>query len=230
MSLKEKSVNAISWDLAGKLTQQGSAFLVSIVLCRLLNPQDFGVIAMAGVFIAISNVFLDFNLSSALIQKESPTQVQYSSIFYLNLIAALCLSIILFTCAPLIGLFYKNETVTLVVRVLSFRYFFNALNSVQNAIFRKRLDFKSLTLCKLVGFLFAAPCGIAAAYAGLGVWALVIQGYVGTVAYTIAIWCKSNWRPSLLFSLREIRDLWSFGYKLFLSSIIISYQNNSFCI
>ena len=220
MNLKQKSFKAISWDIVGKLVQQGSAFLVSIVLCRLLEPQDFGVVAMAGVFIAISNIFLDFNLSSALIQKKSPTQIQYSTIFYMNLIAAVCLSITLYTCAPLIGLFYKNETVTLVVRVLSFRYFFNALVSVQSTIFRKKIDFKSLTLCKLVGFLFAAPCGIAAAYAGLGVWALVIQGYIGTFVTTIAIWHRSNWRPSLLFSLREIRDLWSFGYKLFLSGMI----------
>ena len=159
-SLKQRTFKAIIWDLLGRFLTQGASFVLTIILARLLAPEEFGVVAMAMAFITISNVFVDFGFSSALIQNQENTSLTYSSVFYFNVFAGLTITIIIFLLAPSIGDFYGNESIVNLVRWLSLVFLFNSFNRVQNAILSKELNFKSLSMRLLVASILGGIGGV----------------------------------------------------------------------
>lgn len=215
-SLKHKTAKAIGWDISGTLLTQGSSFIISIFLARLLEPAEFGLVGMALVFISISNVFTDIGFSSALVQSKYNTNLTYSSVFYLNIFAGFLLTIIFFFCAPLVGLFYKNEQITELVKWLSLTFIFNSFNRVQNAILIKNLKFKVLTIRLLIATVIGGVLGIGFAFAGFGVYSLVIQNLTSALMSTILLWSITEWRPDFNFSWAEIKKLFSFSSYAFL--------------
>ena len=212
-SVKNKSVNAFSWDLFGRLFTQSNTFIVSIFLARLLGPEQFGLIAMAMAFISIASVFIDIGFSSALIQRENNTPLTYNSIFVFNIFAGIILTIITYLFAPLIGNFYGNQEVTTLVRWLSLIFIFNSFNRVQNVILNKNLNFKAVTLRTFVASAISGTLGIIGAYNGMGVFSLVLQTLSFALIGTILLWSTSTWKPKLQFSYSEIKKL--MGYSLF---------------
>ncbi len=212
-SVKNKSVNAFSWDLFGRLFTQSNTFIVSIFLARLLGPEQFGLIAMAMAFISIATVFIDIGFSSALIQRENNTPLTYNSIFVFNIFAGIILTIITYLFAPLIGNFYGNQEVTTLVRWLSLIFIFNSFNRVQNVILNKNLNFKAVTLRTFVASAISGTLGIIGAYNGMGVFSLVLQTLSFALIGTILLWSTSTWKPKLQFSYSEIKKL--MGYSLF---------------
>lgn len=218
--LKNKGLNAVFWNLSGTLLKQGISFVISLFLARLLTPTDFGIVGMATVFITFTQGFADLGLSSALIQLKEPTQKQYSSVFYFNMFIALILAITLFSSAELIANFYNKQEVKPIVQFISYSFLINALTSVQWAILYKNLDVKKTRLASIISSIIAGIVGVSLAFSGYGVWSVVYSGFVGSIVSVGIIWYRSTWRPSLFFSIKEIKSLFPFGFKVF----IINYM------
>lgn len=214
-TLKKKGISAVIWNIYGTLMKQGVTFVVSIFLARLLSPEDYGLVGMATVFVSLTQSFADFGLTNALIQRKNPTEVQFCTVFYINIILSLILMLIMMLSASFIGDYYHKPEVSNIARVISLNFIIHAINGVQNAQLTKALANKVKTIATVSSSIASGVVGIGLALAGFGVWALVYSSLVGSVVKTIYIWYKSRWRPSLLFDIREVKPLFAFGFNIF---------------
>ena len=225
-NIKSQVLSGLFWKLMERGGTQGIQFIVQILLARLLLPEDFGVIALITIFMAIANVFVQSGFSTALIQKKNTDETDFSSVFYLSLAVAVLLYVILFVTAPFIAAFYKEPQLTSVVRVLSFTLFFGAINSIQNAVVSRTMLFKRFFFSSLGGIIPSGIVGVAMAYMGYGVWALVWQQLTNQFLITLILWFTVKWRPKLIFSMSRLKSLFSFGWKLLLSSLMDTTYTN----
>ncbi len=214
------------WKMAERVGIQGIQFIVQIILARLLFPEDYAIVAIITVFIAIAAIFVNSGFGSALIQKKEVTEEDYSSIFYLNLAVAGVLYAALFFLAPLIADFYNEILLIKVLRVQAIILFFGAVNSVQNAVLSRNMQFKKSFYVTLGGVLTNGAVGIPMAYLGFGVWALVLSQLANNLVCTIILWFTVAWRPKKLFSIKRINVLFQFGWKLLCSSLLDTVYNN----
>ena len=175
-------------------------FAANVILARLLSPSDFGCVGMLMIFIGLSNTFIDGGFGAALIQKKEPTQEDYSTIFYWNILLSIILYILLYITAPLIAKFYHIPLLSIVLRVQGVVLIFNALSVVQNNLLRKQLRFKQLSVVEIVSAILSLILAIAAALNGWGVWSLVIQQIALSVFKTGLLWTLGNWYPNIVFS------------------------------
>ncbi len=219
-SLKKQSAIALAWDAGGTLVRQGSGFIISIFLARLLEPEEFGMVGMSMAFISISQVFIDVGFSAALVQSKDNSKLTYSSVFYLNLFAGFLLTALFFFAAPLIGEFYANDKFIELVRWLSLIFIFSSLNRVQSAILIRNLNFKVLTLRMLSASILGGSIGIYYAFEGLGVYSLIIQQISTALISTVLLWAVSGWKPDFKFSLKEVKKLSKFSLFVFFDSFI----------
>lgn len=223
---KSKVLSSLLWKLLERSGTQGIQFIVQIVLARILLPTDYGTIALIAIFITIANVFVQSGFNTALIQKKDANEDDFSSVFYLSLLIATLLYILIFFTAPYIAHFYQIRELKSVLRVLSITLFFGAFNSIQNAVIARRMDFKKLFTSSLGAIILSGIMGIVLAYIGLGVWALVAQQLVNQLAVTLILWFTVKWRPKLFFSFERIKQLFSYGWKLLVSSLIDTLYMN----
>ena len=199
---------------------QGIQIIVQIVLARLLLPEDYGIITLVLIFIAIANVFVQSGLNTALIQKKDADETDFSSVFYLSLCIACLIYIVLFFTAPLIAAFYEEAQLIPIFRVLAITLFFGAFNSIQNAVIARRMQFKKLFFSSTGAILVSGTVGIYMAYKGYGVWALVGQQISNQLLVTLILWFTLKWRPRRIFSFERLKRLFSFGWKILASSLI----------
>ncbi len=225
-SLKSNVLSSLFWKFLERGGVSGVQFIVQILLARLLLPEEYGIIALIAVFITIAQCFVASGLNTALIQKKDVTETDYSSVFYLSLGVALIFYIILFIASPAIAVFYDNELITPVLRVLGLTLFFGAVTSIQNAVIARNFQFRKLFVSSLGAVIISGIIGVAMAIAGLGVWALVGQQLASAVGLCIIMGITVTWRPHLLFSLTRVRSLFSFGWKLLVSGLIDVVYNN----
>lgn len=211
MNLKKEGKKAVKWSILDKFLKRGVQFILSVILARLLQPEDFGVIAMAAIFVGWGEVFRDFGLGQALVQSKNVTEVHSSTIFHLNMIMGCVVAAILFVISPYVGEFYDNEMVVWVVRVAGINFIINGLNVVQNSLLNKELNFKVGTISSFLAAVLSGMVGIVLAYLGFGVWSLLIQSLVSSVIATIYIWAKSRWRPRLIFNFKKTAPLFKKG-------------------
>jgi len=208
------------WKLLERFGVQGLQFVIQIILARLLFPSDYGLLALVVIFITIANVFVQSGLNTSLIQKKVVDSVDYSSVFYLSLGIASVLYVVLFLFAPSIASFYDNLGLIPVLRVLALTLFPGVFNSIQNAIVSRTMQFRRLFYSSVGAGFVSGIVGIALAYKGYGIWALVFQQLTNQVCITIILWFTVKWRPTLQFSLERVKDHFSFGWKLLVSSLI----------
>lgn len=211
------------WRFAERSGAQGVAFLVSIVLARILVPEDYGTIALIGVFTAILNVFVDCGLGNALIQKRDADDCDFSSVFYFNLFMCSVLYMVMFFFAPYIAVFYNKPELVLIIRVLSLTLIISGLKNVQQAYVSRNMMFRRFFFATLGGTIGAAFVGIMMALYGFGVWALVIQQLFNVTVDAIILWFTVKWRPKKIFSLERLKGLFSFGWKLLVSSVLDTF-------
>lgn len=223
---KNQALSGLMWRFLERFGAQGVAFVVSIILARLLNPKVYGIVAIVTVFTTILNVFIDSGLGNALIQKKDADDLDYSSVFIFNMFMCLVLYFILFACSPIIADFYNMPNLTAVLRVMSLTVVVSGIKNVQQAYVSKHLLFKRFFFATLGGTIGAAVLGIWMAFRGYGVWALVAQGLFNNCVDTLILWITVKWRPKLMFSFKRFRDLFSFGWKLLISSLITTLSNN----
>ena len=217
---KDKVFTSLIWKLMERSGTQGIQFVVQIILARLLLPSDYGMIALVMIFILLANVLIQKGFNTSLVQKKEADEVDFSSVLYLSLIVSGLLIILLFFLSPYIASFYREPRLVLILRVLSLTMFFGAFNSIQNAYVIKHMMFKKLFFSSLGAIFVSGLVGIVAALAGLGVWALVFQQLTNQLMITCILWFTVKWRPRLVFSLKAVKSLFSFGWKLLASSLL----------
>lgn len=208
------------WRFLERCGAQCITLIVSIVLARLLDPNAFGLIAIVTVFTTVMQVFVDSGLGSALIQKKNADELDFSTVFHFNMLLCGLLYLIMFFSAPLIGAFYDMPDLEPVIRVLSLILIISGLRNVQQSYVARELLFKKQFIATLVGTVCAGVVGLWMAYSGFGVWALVWQMLVNQIVGTIILWIIVDWRPKLIFSFERLKGLFSYGWKLLVSSLI----------
>lgn len=219
-SLKRKTVTNLLWRFMERIGAQLVAFIVSIVLARILSPEHYGLIALVTVVTSILNVFVDSGLGNALIQKKDADDLDFSSVFYANLLFCIVLYLLLFFTAPLIASFYKNLELTPVIRVLGITLIISGIKNVQQAYVSKKLIFRKFFFATLTGTIIAAIIGILMAVKGFGVWALVAQQLINAFIDTLILWIIVPWKPKLMFSITRLKSLFNFGWKLLVASLL----------
>ena len=205
-----------------RFSTQIVSFVISIVLARILAPSEYGIIAIILIFINFANVIIDGGLNTALIQKKDADQTDFSTIFWFCLLLSGVLYVVLFFTAPLIARFYDNEILTPVLRVLSLVLFAHSFNSIQRAYVSRHMLFKKLFWVNAVAVVLSGSLGIAMAYKGYGVWALVGQSLSSPIVCCVLMWFAVKWRPTLVFSLERFRSLFDYGWKIFMTNFIIA--------
>lgn len=219
-TLKAEGIRSFTWLFLGTMGAQGIAFVASLFLARLLEPAEFGLVAMVSVIIAIAHVFTNVGLVAALIQRKRVLPVHYSSVFYFNLLVGALLTLLVFFSAPLIADFYDNQQLVPLAQVLSLSFIINAFGTVQNTKLRRELKFPLLTRIRLASGLISGVVGVAMAFYGAGVWSLVAMSLSAGVSYNVILWFVSKWTPSLQFSLKALMQLWGFGARMFLAVLL----------
>lgn len=225
-NLKQKVLSNVIWRFAERTGAQLVGFIVSIVLARILLPENYGTIALVTVFTTIMQVFVDSGLGNALIQKKDADDIDFSTVFYTNIVFCLVLYLIIFITAPLIAKLYNDEILTAVTRVLGLTIIISGVKNVQQAYVSRQMIFKKFFFATLIGTIGAGILGILLALNGAGVWALVAQQIFNLTIDTIVLWITVKWRPKRVFSFARLKKLFSYGWKLLASSIIDTVYNN----
>lgn len=216
--LKQVGLKGSLWNFLTSIISQLRGFIVSIILARLLTPEDFGIVAIAMVFNGLIEVLVDCGFSSAIVQKKDVSQLQKSTIFYINLSLGAIFTTILFVSAPLMQSYFQIDKLSDVVRATSLCFIIASVSTVQTSLFQKQIEFKPIFRARVSSSIVSGIGGILLAFCGFGVWALVISNLISWIFNSLIIWISSTWRPSLMFSLLSVRDLWDYGWKLTLTT------------
>lgn len=219
-SLKRKTVKGVGWSAVDNIAGHSVTFIVSLVLARILSPDDYGLIGIIAIFTAVCQTLIKAGFTTALIRKKDATDDDYNTVFIVNLAMSLMLYTVIFLCAPLIAdFFHRNELVSL-IRVSSLSMIIGALALVQQTRLTKRIDFKSQTKITITASISSGVVGIIMALMGFGVWALVTQTLTSQIIRTTLLWRVNKWIPSLRFSTKSFHELFGFGWKMMVSSIL----------
>lgn len=225
-SLKQKTISGILWSATDNFSQKGIAFIVGIVLARILTPKEFGLIGMITVFISLSESLINSGFSQALIRKKDCTETDYSTVFYFNLATGILFFGILYAAANSISSFFNEPQLESLVQVLGIILIIDSLTLIQRTTLAKRIDFKLQTKISVISSLFSGGLGIAMAYNGFGVWSLVYKTLSQQFMNSLLLWIWNKWRPMMIFSIKSFKELFTFGYKLLLSGLIdTTYRN-----
>ncbi len=225
-NLKRTAFSAAAWSALDTFGVQIVQFVIGVVLARLLAPEDFGLIAMLAVFIALAEVFVDSGLSAALIQKREVTAQDENTMFYMNIAMAVAAYGLLWLAAPYIAQFYKQPALEALLRVLSLVVIIRSFALIQTTFLRKRLDFRSLFFRSLLSFPVSGAVGIVMAYQGFGAWSLVAQQLVGVSLNVVCYWIRGHWRPRLIFSMQSFKALTGYGFRQLAAGLLDTLFQN----
>ncbi len=229
-SLKQKTISGLTWSFIDNFAQKGITFIIGIILARLLLPSEFGLIGMITVFIAISVSFINSGFGDALIRKQDCTDIDFSTVFYFNLVVGVLFYGLMFICAPAISRFFNEPQLISLVQVLGVVLIIDSLTIIQRTILTKRVDFKLQTKISVIASVVSGVVGIVMAYRGFGVWSLVAKQVIERGVNSILLWLWNQWRPLLVFSRHSFTELFSFGYKLLISGLIDTLYRNIYLI
>lgn len=221
-----KVISSFIWKFLERTGTYLMQFIIQLVLARILLPEEYGIVAIVTVFITIANVFVQTGFNTSLIQKKDADDLDFSSVCYLSLFVALILYVLLFFSAPYIADFYNISLITPVLRVLSLNLFLGAFHSVQNAYVSRKMDFKRYFYSSLVAIIISGIVGIIMAYNGFGIWSLVTQQLLNMAFVIIILLFVIKWKPKLCFSFKRTKQLFSYGWKLLVSSLIDNLYTN----
>lgn len=230
MSLKRKTLLGVFWSSIERFSVQGFQFLIQIFMARLLLPSDYGVIGILVVFLAISQSIIDSGFSNALIQKKDRNEIDYSTVFYFNIVIGLLFYLLLFGLSPYIASFYDMPVLEPVMKVISVNLLIYSLAVVPKAKLAASIDFKTQAKASVIGVIFGGTIGVTLAYTGHGVWAIVIQAVTGAFTETLLLWILIKWRPLFSFSISSFRRLFSYGSKLLFSGLLETIYRHLYII
>ena len=228
--LKQKTVKGTVWSAVERFSVQGVQFIVMIVMARILTPEDYGLVGMLAIFLAVSQSLIDSGFSQALIRKMDRTETDNCTVFYFNIVVGLVLYLILYFLAPLVAKFYDAPSITSIMRVICISVIINSLVVVQRALYTVNIDFKTQAKASLSAAIVSGIIGITMAYKGFGVWSIVTQQLTNLGINAGLLWLFSKWRPRLLYSWKSFRELFSFGSKLMLSGLLDTLYKNIYTL
>ena len=225
-SLKQRTVNGVVWSAIERFLSLGIQMICTLVVAHFLTPYDFGLLGMVTVFSAVGMVIIDSGFGSALIRRNDNTNLDYSSVFYFNVILGILAYIILYFFAPIIAKFYGVPELTSICRITFLILPINALGLIQNTKLIKQINFKAIAIVSITAALISGTAGIIIALKIRNVWALVIQNLAMYVLRTILLWIIGNWKPLLEFSFASIKSMWGYSVNLLISGLIGSLTVN----
>lgn len=224
------TAKGVIWSAIERFSVQGISFLLGIIIARLVTPNEYGLIAMLTIFMAIAQAFIDSGFGNALIQKKDRNEIDYSTVFYFNIVISILLYGILYVCVPLIASFYSQPELTSVTRWIGLNLIFISLSIVQRTRLNVDLNFKLQAKVSLAAVIISGIIGITLAYNGYGVWALVSQNLLNNLLSTIFLWVAAKWKPLLTFSMDSFKKLFSFGSKLLASGLLHTVYLNLYSL
>ena len=230
ISLKEKTLKGVVWSGIERFATAGVNFIISLVIARMLSPNEYGIIAMLGIFMAISQSIIDSGFSNALIRKNDRTEIDFSTTLYFNIVVSLFMYGVLFFSSPFIAIFYRVPELEKITKVVGTTLIWGALSIVQQSILTIKVDFKTLMKVSLFAAIISGCVGIIMAEVGFGVWALVGQMLSVSIVRTIALWVVAKWRPKTGFSIKSFKNLFGYGSKLLIAGIIETIYRNLYSI
>ena len=219
-SLKNKTLSSLVWQFYQKIFGQLFSFIVTVILARMLRPEDYGVVALASMFNVLVGIFISGSMDAALIQKKDADELDYNTVFFSSLFMSIIIYGVVYFGAPIFASIYDNDLITPVMRVLALTMPIGSLAMVQNATISRNLEFKNFFFATLIGQIVAAIVGIVMAYRGYGPWALVAQSMIGTITNTIVMFFLVSWHPKLMFSWERFRRLFDYAWKKCLANFI----------
>lgn len=225
-NLRNRAKKGFVWNIIERLATNGIHFVITIVIARLLNPDDYGILAMPTVFLAIAQVLIDSGFANALIRKTDLNDKDLSTAFYFNILVGLASYLILFLASPLIADYFNTPILSKLLKVTALVVFINSLGIVQQAIMTKRMDFKTQSVISTVSTFLSGALGVWMAYNGFGVWALVSQQISAALIRIVLLWICGSWKPILAWSNESFKYLWAFGSKIVVIGILESIFNN----
>jgi len=225
-SLKDSAISGAKWNAIANFGSYFFSFFLSIVLARLLDPSEFGLIGMLSIFIAIAQVFINSGLSTAIIRTKDANEDDYSTVFYFNITISVLFYIALFFLAPIISKFYNEPKLLSLTRLVSLVFLINSFGIIQNAILIKSLNFRKQTLCNLAGLLASVITGTVMAFNGFGVYSIAGQIISQAVITNLLLWVTSKWKPKQGFKTQSFSKLWKFGSKVLATTVVSQIIDN----
>lgn len=222
-SLRNSVLGGFFWKFCERFLNQGITFITSLVLARLLAPEDYGVVAIVMVFINLASVFINSGFSSALIQKKDAQDTDFNTMFFCSLACAVLLYLLLFLGAPLVAYIYKNPALKLILRVYALNIPMGVCQSIQLAYISRHMLFRKTFINSAINAVICGVVGIGLAYAGFGVWALISQGLVGTIVNTIVLFLLIPWRPRWQFSKESAKSMLGFGSRVLAADLSATF-------
>lgn len=224
-NLKEKTIHSVKWGSIGSFSNTVISFILGVILARLLDPSDYGIVGMTAIFFAIAGIFIDSGLGSGLIHKKEISNSDTSTVFYFNITASALFCIILCLLSPLISDFLHTPVLTNIVRLSAVSMFIGSFGSIQYCIMKRNLDFKTPAIIGIYSNIVSGVLGVILAYRGFGPWALVWQSFSNVIIRTLSVWALSKWRPIASFSKKSFNSLFSFGGNITVNSILDTLYN-----
>lgn len=230
--LKTKAIRGSLWSLLENFSLQIVQFVVSVVLARILEPKDYGLIAITGIFTSISAAITDGGFEKTIIQKKDPSQTQVSTIFYLNVLLGALMTLVLIVCAPTIALFFKEPALTQILQIVAFSILLTSLGQMQQTLLMKELQFKRISYSRIVSSWVSGISGVLFALNGFGVWSLVYSTMLYQITTLLFFWIKASWYPQFSFSYNAVKSIIPYGLNILASSIFffMIQQFNNFIV
>ena len=225
-SLKNKTVSALFYSFGGFIANSGIQFILGIILARLLLPEDYGILGMIMVFIAMSQIFIDSGMTTALIREKEISKEDYSTVFYYNLMMAIVMYALLFISANSISIFFREPILVMIIRVIGLNLIIISFGLIQRTIMVRKLDFKTQTKIEVIASVLSGALAIYLAYHGFGVWSLVIKLLSAQIIISFLFIAHNKWIPLLTFNLNSFKRLFGFGWKMLVTGLLATlYQN-----
>lgn len=229
-SLKDKTIKGLAWGAVERWATQCVDFVFTVLIARLLLPDDYGIIAMLNIFLAISRTLIDSGFEAALIRKTDRTDTDFSTVFYFNVVASIFCYVILWVLSPHIAGFYNAPLLEQITKIVSLNLVISAFAGIHSAKLVIAIDFKTKTNVSLVHAIMSGTVGLVMAYMGYGIWALIVQSVTAAIVRTIALWIAVRWKPSLVFSWQSFKEMFSFGSKLLTAGLLNTFYNNIYSL
>lgn len=229
-NLKQKTIGGLAWSFIDFFAKQGFNFIIGIILARLLSPEEFGLVGLAAIFIAISQTFVDSGFSQALIRKNNCTQVDFSTVFYFNVLAGIVIYSTLVLLSEPISLFFDEPELKQIIIALGIGLIFSSFSVVQLVTLTKDINFKLQTKISIFSTLISGATGIVMAIQGFGVWSLVFKSLANFLITAILLWLCVKWRPSFVFSKDSFFEMFTFGSRLLVSGLMNALYTNAYLI
>lgn len=229
-SLKNKTVKGVAWTSLDQVATLGFAFVIGVILARLLSPSDYGLLAMIAIFNAIAFAFINSGFGNALIRKPDLTEDDNCTAFYFNILAGVVMTGVIWLIAPWVAIFYDKPILTQLLRVEGLLLIISSLTIVQNTQLSRALNFKAKMIINISSQVIAGAVAIFAAYHEFGVWSLVIQHFASSIIRLILLWIISPWRPRGKWNNNSFRYLWGYGSKMLASGLLDTIYTNIYPI